>query len=47
MSLLSDSGDVELAPAKKAKAGKPVQINTSTTKASATIKKAPKPRAKP
>jgi len=47
MSLSSESDGVGLAPARKAKEEKPVQIDTSVIKAAATIKKAAKPRAKP
>ncbi|CDW88935.1 UNKNOWN [Stylonychia lemnae] len=46
-SFLSDANDVGLAPAKKAKKEKPVQIDTSSIKVAAIIRKAPKPRAKP
>lgn len=47
MSLSSESDDVGLAPAKMAKEGKPVQIDTSTVKVATTIKKVTKPRVKP
>jgi len=43
----SDSEGVGLVPAKKAREEKPVQIDTSTIKVAATIKKAAKSRAKP
>jgi hypothetical protein len=45
-SLLSGSGDVGLAPAKKAKEEKLVQIDTSIIKVAATVKKLTKPRSK-
>ena len=46
-SISSDNEDVGLVPAKKAREEKPVQIDTSTIKVAATIKKVAKPRAKP
>ena len=47
LSSISDGDDVGPAPAKKAKEEKPIQIDTSTIKVAATIKKTAKPRAKP
>ena len=46
-SISSDNEDVGLVPAKKAREEMPVQIDTSTVKVAATIKKVVKPRTKP
>jgi len=46
-SISSDNEDVGLVPAKKAREEMPVQIDTSTIKVAATIKKVTKPIAKP
>jgi len=45
-SLLSDGDDVGLAPTKKTKKEKPLQINTSKIKVAAKTKKVAEPRAK-